>query len=128
MDNADEAANKDNHRTDMLHNHSRVSHQRPEIIRPHPRITLKVVKKRFRVGVVIRIYESIVSNSATPTPSLIQGPGLRPDIHDCLTQSNFFQAPFRFRRRPGPPNFFRSAAVDPIWALPSPFNDRRFSS
>jgi len=39
----------------MLNDNGGISHERPEIIRPNPRVTLKVIEEGLGIGVVIRI-------------------------------------------------------------------------
>lgn len=71
----------------MLHDNRRISHQRPEIIRSYSGISLEMIEKGFRIGVIIRIYQPCKSPAKRKRKSI-------KTIHDCFTQSNFFQAPF----------------------------------
>lgn len=61
LDNADETADKDNHRRNMLNNDRRVRHKGPKIVRTHPWIPLEMVQEGLSIGIVIRICRFIRS-------------------------------------------------------------------
>jgi hypothetical protein len=95
-----------------------------------------MIQERFSIGIVVRIYRSLVSDSFQI--QALYKP-ISHDIQDCFTHKSFFQAPFRLRRGPAAPNFLPSLRVkfapsDPRGgrnvATPdtSPFKERKLSS
>lgn len=78
----------------MLYDNGRVGNQWPEIVRTYTWIPLEMVEKGLCIGVIIRIYYPQMSVKHKNTYKVEKC------IHDCFTQSNFFQAPFlRLLRR-----------------------------
>lgn len=56
MKDADEAADENDDRADVLDNHRGVGNQGPEVVRLEAGVALQVIEEGFFVGVVVRIY------------------------------------------------------------------------
>lgn len=55
LENCREAADKNHHRTHVLHDNRAIRHQRPKLIRPQSRIPLQMIQESLLIGIVIRI-------------------------------------------------------------------------